>query len=93
MEDYLLRFRHQDLQLKVGAPVILLRNISNNLANGSKGTVYFLSDDNIVVNFNGVLRNIERCVFERFDTRANEVRGTMLQYPLKLAFALTVHKA
>ena len=70
--------------------MILLRNISNHLVNGSKGTVHSLSDDKIVVNFNGVLRNIERCVFERSDTRADKVKATRLQYPLKLAFAVTV---
>ena len=73
--------------------MILLRNISNHLVYGSKGTVHSLSDDKIDVNFNGVLRNIERCVFERSNTRANKIRATRLQYPLKLAFALTENKA
>ena len=81
------------LTLKIVAPVILLKNLSEKLVNGSKGTVHDMFDDNIIVNFNGVLHSVKRTLFERFDTRANKVKASRMQFPLKLAFALTVHNA
>ena len=81
------------LTLKIGAPVVLLKNLGEKLVNGSKGIVHDLLDDTIIVNFDGALHHIERTLFERFDTRANFVRAARFQFPLKLAFALTVHKA
>lgn len=81
------------MTLKVGAPVILLKNLTSKLYNGSKGTVHSFNEDSPVINFNGVLYTIHRATFDQFDTRANKVRASRLQFPLKLAFALTVHKA
>ena len=40
-----------------------------------------------------VFCSVKRTLFERFDTRASKVKASRLQFPLKLAFALTVHKA
>lgn len=42
------------LWLKVGAPVILLRNLSNKLVNGLRGDVISISEDGPVVDFHSV---------------------------------------
>lgn len=50
------------LLLKVGCPVILLRNLSNKLVNGLQGTVTVCEPDGVVVNFHtaGVTTKINR---------------------------------
>ena len=81
------------LSLKVGAPVILLKNMTKGLCNGTKGIVQSIDGDDPIINFNGKLYTLSKVLFEVFDTRQDKVRASRFQYPLKLAFCLTVHKA
>lgn len=86
------------LELKEGCRVMLLKNLNFNkgLINGACGTVRELkkSEDEeiILVQFdNGVEEVISKHVFEAY--RDGEVVVSREQYPLRLAYGITIHKS
>ena len=78
------------LYLKKGAPVILTANLTGDLTNGTRGTVARMDKDAIVINVDGVEHSIRRYKFG-ISTYSRSVCRT--QYPLKLAYAITVHRS
>ncbi|XP_045160900.1 uncharacterized protein LOC123525813 [Mercenaria mercenaria] len=85
----------QTLWLKQGSPVILLRNISSVLVNGLTGTVKDFDPDGPVVEFPSVrititIKKTECSVYSPKMRRNLATRGKI---PLKLAYALAIHKA
>lgn len=83
----------QILSLKVGAPVILRRTISPALVNGLQGTVQSIDHSGPTVLFqNGMLIKMEKITFYLYDQQG-KVYSSRTQFPITLAYALTVHKA
>lgn len=93
----------KNLRLKVGAQVMFTRNdIQKRWANGTIGKIAKLSDDEIsVVLENGETHVVLPCTWESYTYEYNrlerkmkkELVGTFTQYPLKLAWAITIHKS
>ena len=91
------------LKLKVGAQVIFIRNdYKANCANGTIGKVVKLEDDAVVVKLeNGNEVSVERSMWTSYSrtyckaTRKIESSsvGTYTQFPLKLAWAITIHRS
>jgi hypothetical protein len=81
------------LMLKVNSPVILLKNLSRELVNGSRGKVIQLDDDGPTVDFNGKAVKLHQESFTVYDTVKRVVSAERSQYPVALAFALTIHKS
>jgi DNA-binding NarL/FixJ family response regulator/nucleoside-triphosphatase THEP1 len=96
----------KSLELKVGAQVMFIKNDptgEQRFFNGKIAIVKKLSDEVIEVEADGSKQNIiiEKYTWKNIKYTANkvtneieeEVAGTFTQFPLKLAWAITVHKS
>ena len=96
-----------ELQLKVGAQVMFLRNDVSTFGqpprwvNGTIGTVTRIAGGTVRVEVDGEQMDVEPAVWERFryaynsSTRSisREIVAEFTQFPLRLAWAVTIHKS
>jgi len=96
----------EELQLKIGAQIMFIKNdlsYDKNYYNGKMGIVAGLGDDEIIVEFPEEKRKITVDKYEWQNIRyavnpeTNEIEetqlGTFVHYPIRLAWAITVHKS
>lgn len=92
------------LELKKGAQVMFVKNdpsLDKQYFNGKIGTIVDLNDKSVQVRSDGELIRVESAVWENRKYKLNEtdntieesVKGSFAQIPLRLAWAITIHKS
>ncbi|XP_052248425.1 uncharacterized protein LOC127856329 [Dreissena polymorpha] len=83
------------LWLKIGSPVMLLKNISDKLVNGLQGHVHSITDMGPVIEFTSLQTKLqlEKHRFAVFSPSKNAEVAVRTQYPVNLSFSMTIHKS
>jgi len=90
----------EQLTLKEGAPVLFTVNKWGKFVNGERGILRKIEEDYLIVEKEGEYVRVERHLFELLDMLVHDdgsveliPLATLFQYPLKLAYAVTIHKS
>lgn len=90
----------EHLTLKVGVPVLFTVNKWGKFVNGERGILRNIEEDHLVVEKEGEYVRVERHDFDLLDMHIHDdgkvemiSLATLSQFPLKLAYAVTIHKS
>ena len=90
----------EQLTLKVGVPVLFTVNKWGSFVNGERGILRTIEEDHLIVEKNDAYALVERHDFDLLDMvvhddgRVEQLSlATLSQFPLKLAYAVTIHKS
>ena len=90
----------EQLTLKVGVPILFTVNKWGKFVNGERGILHQIEDDHLIVEKEEEYVRVERHEFDLVDMLVKEdgtietiSLATLSQFPLKLAYAVTIHKS
>ena len=90
----------EQLTLKVGVPILFTVNKWGKFVNGERGILHQIEDDYLIVEKEEEYVRVERHEFDLVDMLVKEdgtvetiSLATLSQFPLKLAYAVTIHKS
>ena len=90
----------EQLTLKVGVPILFTINNWGKFVNGERGIVVEIGYDYVLVEKNDGIIKVERYGFDLLDIKVNDdgeieniALATLSQFPIKLAYAVTIHKS
>ena len=90
----------EQLTLKEGVPILFTVNKWGKFVNGERGILRKIEDNHLIVEKNEAYVRVERHEFDLVDMLVKEdgsiesiSLATLSQFPLKLAYAVTIHKS